>query len=69
MRSRARPAEISVRAWRRDAGESAVVTPVAQKGKPSGMDIALLLSDNFAHTLRQVPRPRWLNEFDPEYAW
>jgi len=34
----------------------------------SGMDIPALLSDNFAHTLRQVPRPRRLNEFDPEYA-
>jgi hypothetical protein len=36
--------------------------------QPSGMDIAALLGDNFAHSMRQAPRPRRLNEFDPEYA-
>jgi hypothetical protein len=36
--------------------------------QPSGMDIAAHLGDNFAHSKRQAPRPRRLNEFDPEYA-
>jgi hypothetical protein len=36
--------------------------------EPSGMDIATLLGDNSGQTMRQVPRPRRLNEFDPEYA-
>lgn len=35
---------------------------------PSGMDNPAPLSDNFAQSMRQPPRPRRLNEFDPEYA-
>jgi len=38
------------------------------QAQPSGMDIAALLGDNFAGSMRQAPRPRRLNEFDPEYA-
>jgi len=36
--------------------------------QPSGMDIAALLGDNFGRSMRQAPRPRRLNEFDPKYA-
>jgi hypothetical protein len=45
-----------------------MVTGTEPHAQPSGMDIAALLGDNFADTMRQMPRPRRLNEFDPEYA-
>ena len=45
-----------------------MVTGTEPHAQPSGMDIAALLGDNFAQTMRQVPRPRRLNEFDPKYA-
>jgi hypothetical protein len=32
------------------------------------MDIAAFLSDNFGENMRQAPRLRRLNEFDPKYA-
>jgi hypothetical protein len=44
------------------------VTGTEPHAQPSGMDIAALLGDNFADTMRQAPRPRRLNEFDPKYA-
>jgi hypothetical protein len=45
------------------------VTPEADPWRePSGMDNPGLLGDNFAQIMRQPPRPRRLNEFDPEYA-
>lgn len=50
---------------RRDGG---AVRRRERLAHPSGMDIAALLSDNFADTMRRVPQPRRLNEFDPEYA-
>jgi hypothetical protein len=48
--------------------EPGMVTGTEPHAQPSGMDIAALLGDNFADTMRQMPRPRRLNEFDPEYA-
>jgi hypothetical protein len=47
---------------------SAAVRHGKSAAQPSGMDIVALLGDNFADRMRQVPRPRRLNEFDPEYA-
>ena len=47
---------------------SAAVRHGKPAAQPSGMDIVALLGDNFADRMRQVPRPRRLNEFDPEYA-
>ena len=47
---------------------SAAVRHLKPAAQPSGMDIVALLGDNFADRMRQVPRPRRLNEFDPEYA-
>jgi hypothetical protein len=45
-----------------------VTTAPETQREPSRMDNLGLLGDNFAHTMRQAPHPRRLNEFDPEYA-
>jgi len=47
---------------------AAITTAAETRGEPSGMDNLALLGDNFAQIMRQAPRPRRLNEFDPEYA-
>ena len=47
---------------------SAAVRHWKPAAQPSGMDNVALLGDNFADRMRQVPRLRRLNEFDPEYA-
>jgi hypothetical protein len=54
--------------WRLNSDGSVAVRHLKPAAQPSGMDIVALLGDNFAHTMRQAPRPRRLNEFDPEYA-
>jgi hypothetical protein len=54
--------------WGLNPDGSTALRHLKPAAQPSGMDIAALLGDNFADTMRQVPRPRRLNEFDPEYA-
>jgi hypothetical protein len=52
----------------RDSAERASQAAAGLRCEPTGMDNPALLGDNFAQIMRQPPRPRRLNEFDPEYA-
>jgi hypothetical protein len=55
-------------AGRRNFAEVASAADGELRREPSGMDNPGLLSDNSAQIMRHAPRPRRLNEFDPEYA-